>query len=58
MGKFLKLLILAAGGHGQSLSEAASLAAEFEVVGFLDDAMPSGRKVIPPFLTESRSRIH
>jgi sugar O-acyltransferase (sialic acid O-acetyltransferase NeuD family) len=42
----LKLLIVGAGGHGQSLSEAASLAAEFEVVGFLDDAVASWRKVL------------
>jgi sugar O-acyltransferase (sialic acid O-acetyltransferase NeuD family) len=35
-----QLLIVGAGGHGRSVSEAVAAAGEFEVVGFLDDAFP------------------
>ena len=34
-----KLLIIGAGGHGQSVAEAAELNGQFEVVGFVDDAL-------------------
>jgi hypothetical protein len=40
-----KLLIIGAGGHGASVAEAAELSGPFEVVGFLDDALPVGRRV-------------
>lgn len=35
-----KLLIFGAGGHGESVAEAAELCGQFEVVGFVDDALP------------------
>lgn len=41
-----RLLILGAGGHGCSVAEAASLSGQFEVVGFLDDALPAGHIVM------------
>lgn len=40
------LLVLGAGGHGRSVAEAASLSGLFEVVGFLDDALPVGHSVM------------
>lgn len=40
------LLIIGAGGHGVSVAEAAWLSGAFEVVGFLDDAMPVGQTVL------------
>ena len=45
MGK-TTLLVLGAGGHGRSVAEAASLSGQFEVVGFLDDALPVGHIVM------------
>lgn len=41
-----KLLIIGAGGHGRSVAEAAELSRAFEVVGFLDDALPVGKAVL------------
>ena len=41
-----KLIIIGAGGHGVSVAEAAGLSGAFEVVGFLDDAMPVGQTVL------------
>jgi sugar O-acyltransferase (sialic acid O-acetyltransferase NeuD family) len=41
-----RLLIIGAGGHGVSVTEAAELSGVFEVVGFLDDAMPVGQTVL------------
>jgi sugar O-acyltransferase (sialic acid O-acetyltransferase NeuD family) len=41
-----KLLIIGAGGHGASLAEAAELSGAFDVVGFLDDALPVGETVL------------
>jgi sugar O-acyltransferase (sialic acid O-acetyltransferase NeuD family) len=41
-----KLLIIGAGGHGASVAEAAKLSGGFEVVGFLDDALPVGTAVL------------
>jgi len=41
-----RLLVVAAGGHGRSVAEAAELSAQFEVVGFLDDALPAGEIVL------------
>jgi sugar O-acyltransferase (sialic acid O-acetyltransferase NeuD family) len=41
-----RLLIIGAGGHGASVSEAAQLSGAFEVVGFLDDALPDGRALL------------
>ena len=41
-----RLLIIGAGGHGASLAEAAELLGTFEVVGFLDDALPVGQAVL------------
>jgi len=40
------LLIIGAGGHGISVAEAAELSGAFEVVGFLDDALPVGKMVL------------
>lgn len=45
MGK-TTLLVLGAGGHGRSVAEAARLSGQFEVVGFLDDALPVGHSVM------------
>lgn len=41
-----KLLIIGAGGHGQSVVEAAELSGQFEVVGFVDDALAVGALVL------------
>ena len=41
-----RLLIIGAGGHGASVAEAAKLSGGFEVVGFLDDALPVGTAVL------------
>jgi sugar O-acyltransferase (sialic acid O-acetyltransferase NeuD family) len=41
-----RLLIIGAGGHGASVAEAAELSGTFEVVGFLDDALPVGQAVL------------
>jgi sugar O-acyltransferase (sialic acid O-acetyltransferase NeuD family) len=41
-----KLLIVGAGGHGASVAEAAELSGSFEVIGFLDDALPVGKAVL------------
>jgi sugar O-acyltransferase (sialic acid O-acetyltransferase NeuD family) len=40
-----KLLIIGAGGHGQSVAEAAELIGQFQVVGFTDDALAVGALV-------------
>jgi sugar O-acyltransferase (sialic acid O-acetyltransferase NeuD family) len=41
-----KLLIIGAGGHGASVAEAADLSGSFEVIGFLDDALPVGQMLL------------
>lgn len=41
-----RLLVLGAGGHGRSVAESAELSGQFEVVGFLDDAVPLGERVL------------
>ena len=41
-----RLLVVGAGGHGRSVAEAAELSGQFEVVGFLDDALPAGISVV------------
>jgi len=41
-----RLLVVGAGGHGRSVAEAAELSGQFEVVGFLDDALPVGKSVL------------
>ncbi len=41
-----KLLIIGAGGHGQSVLEAVKLNGQFEVVGFVDDTLPLGTLVL------------
>ncbi|WP_300557211.1 acetyltransferase [Limnohabitans sp. Rim8] len=41
-----RLLVVGAGGHGRSVAEAAELSGQFEVVGFLDDALPAGNSVL------------
>jgi sugar O-acyltransferase (sialic acid O-acetyltransferase NeuD family) len=46
MGK-ARLLIVGAGGHGRSVAEAAELSGMFDVVGFLDDALPVSEVVLP-----------
>jgi sugar O-acyltransferase (sialic acid O-acetyltransferase NeuD family) len=40
-----KLVVYGAGGHGRVVADAAA-AAGFEVLGFLDDALPPGREVL------------
>jgi sugar O-acyltransferase (sialic acid O-acetyltransferase NeuD family) len=41
-----KLLIVGAGGHGQSVAEAAELNGQFEVIGFVDDGVAIGALVM------------
>ena len=41
-----RLLIIGAGGHGRSVADAAELSGTFELVGFLDDALRIGEKVL------------
>lgn len=41
-----RLLVVGAGGHGRSVADAAELPGQFEVVGFLDDALPAGKSVL------------
>jgi FlaA1/EpsC-like NDP-sugar epimerase len=41
----IRLLVVGAGGHGRAVAEAAELSGQFEVVGFLDDALPAGKSV-------------
>lgn len=41
-----RLLVVGAGGHGRTVAEAAELSGQFEVVGFLDDALPAGKSVL------------
>jgi sugar O-acyltransferase (sialic acid O-acetyltransferase NeuD family) len=45
MGK-TRLLIVGAGGNGQSVAEVAELSGLFNVVGFLDDSLSVGQKVL------------
>ena len=40
-----RLLMIGAGGHGRSVAESAGLSGQFEVVGFLDDALAVGERV-------------
>lgn len=42
----IRLLVVGAGGHGRSVAEAAELSGQFEVVGFLDDALPPNKLVL------------
>lgn len=42
----IRLLVVGAGGHGRSVAEAADLSGLFEVIGFLDDALPAGDSVL------------
>ncbi|SFE68384.1 acetyltransferase [Paracidovorax wautersii] len=37
----IRLLVIGAGGHGRSVAEAAHLSGMFDVIGFLDDALPA-----------------
>lgn len=41
-----RLLVVGAGGHGRSVVEAAELSGQFEVVGFLDDALQANKLVL------------
>lgn len=41
-----RLLVLGAGGHGRSVAEAAELSGMFKVVGFLDDLLLDGEKIL------------
>lgn len=41
-----RLLVVGAGGYGRSVAEAAELSGQFEVVGFLDDAISDGKSVL------------
>lgn len=41
-----RLLVVGAGGHGRSVAEAAELSGQFEVVGFLDDALSTDKSVL------------
>jgi sugar O-acyltransferase (sialic acid O-acetyltransferase NeuD family) len=40
-----RLLVVGAGGHGRSVAEAAELPDQFDVIGFLDDTLPTGTLV-------------
>lgn len=40
-----RLLIVGAGGHGRSVAEAVLAAGKYELVGFVDDAVPSLQRV-------------
>lgn len=42
----IRLLVVGAGAHGRSVAEAAELSGHFEVVGFLDDALPVDKSVL------------
>jgi sugar O-acyltransferase (sialic acid O-acetyltransferase NeuD family) len=42
----IRLLVVGAGGHGRSVTEAAELSAQFQVVGFLDDSLSNGEIVL------------
>jgi len=42
----IKLLVIGAGGHGRSVAEAALLSGEYQLAGFLDDAIPVGEMVM------------
>jgi sugar O-acyltransferase (sialic acid O-acetyltransferase NeuD family) len=42
----IKLIIIGAGGHGQSVAEASELNGQFEMVGFVDDALAVGTLVL------------
>jgi sugar O-acyltransferase (sialic acid O-acetyltransferase NeuD family) len=41
-----RLIVVGSGGHGRSVAEAAELSGQFEVVGFLDDALPTNKLVL------------
>ena len=41
-----RLLVVGADGHGRSVAKAAELSGQFEVVGFLDDALPVDESVL------------
>ena len=41
-----KLLFIGAGGHGQSVADAAELNDQFEVLGFFNDALAVGTLVL------------
>ena len=41
-----RLLVVAVGGHGRSVVEAAELSGQFEGVGFLYDSVPAGKLVL------------
>jgi sugar O-acyltransferase (sialic acid O-acetyltransferase NeuD family) len=41
-----RLLVVGAGGHGRSVAEAAQLSDQFDVIGFLDDTLPTGTLVL------------
>jgi sugar O-acyltransferase (sialic acid O-acetyltransferase NeuD family) len=42
----IRLSTIGAGGHGCSVAESAELSGHFEVVGFLDDALAVGERVL------------
>lgn len=54
-----RLLVVGAGGHGRSVAEAAELSGQFEVVGFLDDSLPTVEPVLGvPVLGTVASTAH
>lgn len=60
----IRLLVIGAGGHGRSVAEAAHLSGRFDVIGFLDDALPArdpmlGAAVLGPLasVVSHRSRF-
>ena len=55
----IRLLVVGAGGHGRSVAEAAELSGQFEVVGFLDDSLPTVEPVLGvPVLGPVASTAH
>lgn len=41
-----RLVTIGTGGHRPSVAEAAELSGAFDVIGFLDDALPVGKTVL------------
>ena len=50
----IRLLVAGAGGHGRSVVEGAELSGQFEVLGGLDDSLPTGDRVVALANDESK----
>ena len=54
-----RLLVIGAGGHGKSVAESVLLAAKFNLVGFADDACPTGTLIFDvPVLGKIDAVLH